>query len=456
MKRNTSSYLHRDERFKQLRSEDSESGLRLRTEDERLQHRREEWMIQQEREREHEKLKKKMILEYELRRAREKKLALSKRSKTKSRSPEIQDRNNASNTSKTFILFEKSKSSDDTSLFRGPEGTQISATELRKIKVDIHRVLPGKPTTTTDEVKRDIINPEDVMVKRRTGEGSKPIFEREEIKNVFTQITENTEHDTVLVLNIEKSENETVTCKKYVAPSNFLRNQTHSFQHTSSRYSSFASQEIQEMAGLNKNICHLLCQHYLPVQKEKGVLRERSCSRDRNKEYKKKDRQYEKLRTDNEKEKLSQEKTSRKRYSRSREQEQKSYKNENSYREYRETSRERSRDRRERERSGERKKTSSLSNNYNYNNNSNNYYNNNNYNNKKLYYCNINYIEQIPVPAYYGNFPPNPIMVRPWVPMQEQIPRFRYIGPLTSFPPRFIPPNTYRRPPLNPRFGPMY
>ena len=107
MKRNTSSYLHRDERFKQLRSEDSESGLRLRTEDERLQHRREEWMIQQEREREHEKLKKKMILEYELRRAREKKLALSKRSKTKSRSPEIQDRNNASNTSKTLTLSEK-------------------------------------------------------------------------------------------------------------------------------------------------------------------------------------------------------------------------------------------------------------------------------------------------------------------------------------------------------------
>nr|ABV58873.1 complementary sex determiner [Apis cerana] len=444
MKRNTSSYLHRDEKFKQLRSEDSESGLRLRTEDERLRHRREEWMIQQEREREHEKLKKKMILEYELRRAREKRLALSKRSKTKSRSPEIQDRNNASNTSKTFILFEKSKSSDDTSLFRGPEGTQISATELRKIKVDIHRVLPGKPTTTTDEVKRDIINPEDVMVKRRTGEGSKPIFEREEIKNVFTQTNEITKHRTVLVVNIERSENE-ITCKNHAVSSNSSRSRN--FEHTSSRYSSFASQKIEEMAGLNKNICHLMCQHYLPVQKEKaGVLRERSCSGDRNKEYKKKDRQYEKLRTDNEKEKLSQEKTSRKRYSRSREQEQKSYKNENSYREYRETSRERSRDRRERERSGERKKTSSLSNNYNYS---------NNYNSKKLYY-NINYIEQIPVPVYYGNFPPNPIMVRPWVPMQEQIPRFRYIGPLTSFPPRFIPPNMYRRLPLNPRFRPMY
>lgn len=66
-------------------------------------------------------------------------------------------------------MYYRSKSSDDTSLFRGPEGTQVSATELRKIKVDIHRVLPGKPTTTTDELKRDIINPEDVMLKRRTG-----------------------------------------------------------------------------------------------------------------------------------------------------------------------------------------------------------------------------------------------------------------------------------------------
>nr|ABW36160.1 complementary sex determiner [Apis dorsata] len=444
MKRNTSSYSHHDERFRQLRNEDSEIGLRSRTKEERLQHKREEWMIQQEREREYEKLKKKRILEYELRRAREKKL--SKRSETKSRSPENRDRNNASNTSKIFILSEKLESSDDTSLFRGPEGTQINTTELRKIKVDIHRVLPGKPTTTTDELKRDIINPEDVMLKRRTGEGSKPIFEREEIKNVLSKTNESTEHRTVLVVNIEGSENE-ITCKNHATSSNSLRSRSRSFQHTS-RYSSPASQEIQEITGLNKNICHLLCQHYLPLQKKNaGVSRERSCSRDRNREYKKKDRQYEKLY--NEKEKLLQEKTSRKRYSRSREREQKSHKNENSYREYRETSRERSRDRRERERSRERRSISSLSNNYNCNNN--NYKHYNHYN--KLYY-NINYIEQIPVPVYYRNFPSEPIIVRPWVSMQKQVPRFRYIGPLT--PSRFIPPNMYRpHPPLNPRFGPM-
>nr|ABV56215.1 complementary sex determiner [Apis mellifera] len=413
MKRNISNYSHHDEKFKQLRNEDNKIDLRSRTKEERLQHRREVWLIQQEREREHERLMKKMILEYELRRIREIEKLGSERSK--SRSPDSRDRSNTSNTSKTVILSDKLESSDDISLFRGPEGIQINATELQKIKLEIHRDLPGKSTTTTVEVKRDIINPEDVILIRRTGEGSKPIFEREEIKNVLTKINKIKEHDTVLVVNIEKSGNES---KKYATSSNSLRNRTHGFQHTSSRYS-----------------------------------RERSCSRDRNREYKEKDRRYEKLH--NEKEKLLEERTSRKRYSRSREREQNSYKNEREYRKYRETSKERSRDRRERERSKEPKIISSLSNNYNYS-NYNNY--NNNYNNYKKLYYNINYIEQIPVPVpvpiYCGNFPPRPM--GPWISMQEQIPRFRYIGPPTPFP-RFIPPNAYRfRPPLNPRFGPTH
>lgn len=42
-------------------------------------------------------------------------------------------------------------------------------------------------------------------------------------------------------------------------------------------------------------------------------------------------------------------------------------------------------------------------------------------------------------------------MVRPWVPMRGQVPGSRHIGPLTPFPPRFIPPDMYRlRPPPNP------
>ncbi|XP_061928985.1 female-specific protein transformer-like isoform X1 [Apis cerana] len=352
-----------------------------------------------------------MIFEYELQRKKE----LAKRNRTESRSLESQNRNNAStaNTSTALTLFEKLESSDGTSLFRGPEGTQVSATELRKIKVDIHRVLPGKPTTTTDELKRDIINPEDVMLKRRTGEGSKPIFEREEIKNVLTKTNEITEHRTVLAVNIEKSElyliileNETKTCKKYAISSNSLRSRSRSFQRTSSCHSRYEDSRHEDRNSYRND-------------------RERSCSRDRSREYKKKDRRYDQLH--NVEEKHLRERTSRRRYSRSREREQKSYKNEREYREYRETSRERSRDRRERERS------------------------------RKHRIIPSHYIEQIPVPVYYGNFPPRPIMVRPWVPMRGQVPGSRHIGPLTPFPPRFIPPDMYRlRPPPNPRFGPMY
>lgn len=73
------------------------------------------------------------------------------RSKTKSKSPESRDRSNTSNTCKTFILSDKLESSDDISLFRGPEGIQINATELQKVKVEIQRDLPGKSTTTTVE-----------------------------------------------------------------------------------------------------------------------------------------------------------------------------------------------------------------------------------------------------------------------------------------------------------------
>lgn len=40
--------------------------------------------------------------------------------------------------------------------------------ELRRIKVDIHRNIPVKGLVTT-ELQREILNPEDVIVKRREG-----------------------------------------------------------------------------------------------------------------------------------------------------------------------------------------------------------------------------------------------------------------------------------------------
>lgn len=40
--------------------------------------------------------------------------------------------------------------------------------ELRRIKVDIHRNISAKGPVTSD-LERDILNPEDVIVKRREG-----------------------------------------------------------------------------------------------------------------------------------------------------------------------------------------------------------------------------------------------------------------------------------------------
>lgn len=54
-------------------------------------------------------------------------------------------------------------------LFRGPStSSRPTETELRQIKVDIHRNLPGA-VDASGELQREIINPDDVKVKRREG-----------------------------------------------------------------------------------------------------------------------------------------------------------------------------------------------------------------------------------------------------------------------------------------------
>lgn len=52
-------------------------------------------------------------------------------------------------------------------MFRGPQNAQINSMELHRIKVDIHRNIPVKGPVA--ELQRDILNPEDVIVKRREG-----------------------------------------------------------------------------------------------------------------------------------------------------------------------------------------------------------------------------------------------------------------------------------------------
>lgn len=177
MKRNTLSHGSHDEKQTATRKDDRNSLPHSRSEKERRR-RRQEWLIQQEREKEHERLKRKMILEYELKRAREQGARNISgrsadrnhtRSKSRSRSLENQPRRDSKvTTSKPLVMSERlDTTSGKTPLFKGHEGPQISTSELRRIKVDIHRNIPvqGK----VNELQRDIINPEDVTIIRRRG-----------------------------------------------------------------------------------------------------------------------------------------------------------------------------------------------------------------------------------------------------------------------------------------------
>ncbi|XP_033321927.1 uncharacterized protein LOC117218033 [Megalopta genalis] len=419
MKRNTSRSVQQSEKYKSSRSEDHEV-TRSRSEEKML--RRREWRIQQDLQREHERLKQKKIYEYEMRRAREKGLPLPKppsfaHSRSKSKSPESQPRRTSSSSTNTPILSERLESTDGmASLFKGPEGTKISAVELRRIKVDIHRNIPGK--STGSELQRDIVNPEDVIVKRRAGEGLKPIFEREEIKGTVTNEKEIEEHRTVVSVNSETIDSKSKTFKKRSTSSSPIKTRSSSPRHTSSRLSRHEDSKHEDKRSYRND-------------------RERYYSRDEGKEYR--DSYREKERRHARSRNVDEERSRKGRdHSHSREREERRrdshHRDERSYREYRERSRERSRDRRDRDRDRSREQRVPIP----------------------------HYIEQIPVPICYGHFPPRPIMMAPLVPIRSQVPMGSsrhptMIGPLRPFPPRFIPPDVHRlRAPPNPRFGPMF
>ncbi|XP_024879340.1 uncharacterized protein LOC112459468 [Temnothorax curvispinosus] len=166
-----------NEESRSIRNEDhnSYSVLRSKTEDEKWRRRR-EWQRQQERERPYKILKQQKILEYERKRAQALKYAEGKfsrhsRSKSGSESPShLRYRGRPTSTaSKSDSLHEKldEPTSGTVPLFRGPQNAQINTMELRRIKVDIHRNIPIQGPVP--ELKRDILNPEDVIVKRREG-----------------------------------------------------------------------------------------------------------------------------------------------------------------------------------------------------------------------------------------------------------------------------------------------
>lgn len=67
-------------------------------------------------------------------------------------------------------------------IFRGPEGTLINLRELKKITVGIRRNLPRESSSASHAPLRYSFDPADFVLIRRPGEGSRPIFDREELK----------------------------------------------------------------------------------------------------------------------------------------------------------------------------------------------------------------------------------------------------------------------------------
>ncbi|KAL0126620.1 hypothetical protein PUN28_005169 [Cardiocondyla obscurior] len=172
------SNLQDDEASKSTSNADHNNAILHSINMEKKQRRRRVWQRQQEREKEHEKLKREKIEEYERKRALTLKYAHEKssrhsQSKSGSESPaHLQYRGrSASTTSKSSSLHEKldrPSTSGTVPQFTGPQNAEIDIAELRRIKVDIHRNIPAKEPVVT-ELQRDILNPDDVIIKRRAG-----------------------------------------------------------------------------------------------------------------------------------------------------------------------------------------------------------------------------------------------------------------------------------------------
>ncbi|KAK2581024.1 hypothetical protein KPH14_006073 [Odynerus spinipes] len=459
MKKNILGQGSHDERRTTSRKDDRSSLPHSRSEEERRR-RRQEWLMQQEREREHERLKRQKILEYELKRAREQgarhisgRSADHSRSKSKSRSRSLEDqhrRDTKATSSKPLVMSEKLETKcGATNLFKGPEGTKISTLELRRIKVDIHRNISveGK----INELQRDIVNPEDLTIIRRrgysslrttldhegtinfvrtlnvNGEGSKPIFEREEIKGTSTEVKEVEEHRTVIALDNGGSAKKTDTFKRRSPSSPSSRNRSRSPRPSTSRRS--RSRDSQSAS----------CKFDRHSSRKSDRRRSRGKSRESEKKYKERrssrdteslPREHKDHRRDTRSSRLDH-RDSRRRGNESRNE------HESRTMDHSADSRERKRGR---SRSGSRSRFR--------------------YRERQVIpsHC----IEQVPYPIYYG---PRPIMVGPVMPIRGQVPIARgrlphsMMGPMRPFPPRFIPSDIYGLrppPPPNYRFGSMF
>nr|BDE68830.1 transformer female isoform [Vollenhovia emeryi] len=446
----TTTFRGNEESSRSTRNEDhnSYSVLRSRTEEEK-QRRRREWQRQQERERQHEKLKQQKILEYERKRAQalkygEDKSSRHSRSKSSSgSSSHLQYRGrSASTASKSGSLHEKldGPSSGTVPLFRGPQNAQVNTMGLRRIKVDIYRNIPVKGPVT-ESLERDILNPEDVIVKRREGEGCKPIFDREDIKKATIKPNEVEERRTVVAIDKEPSAStiKSRTSRRRSLSQSPIRTRIYSSEYPSS-YQSRHRIDLKHQD--NKTDSY-------HIRKNEG-----RSSLEKHREYKEKYVEGDASKHDTNRSRSREVHNS---YSRS-------FLEEKSYRDrYRERSSERCYERRERDRDRERNRDRDRDRDRERDRDRDR--NKDRDRSRERREIAPHYIESpIPVPIYYGSFPPRPIVVSPMVPLgpRGQMPpmaRGRHpalMAPVRPFPPRF-PPDMYRlgHPPPNPRFGPF-
>ncbi|XP_020299176.1 U1 small nuclear ribonucleoprotein 70 kDa-like [Pseudomyrmex gracilis] len=176
------------------------STSRSRTE-EKLE-RRKEWRRQQELEQEHERLRRQKIEEWERKQAQE----LGKRSPSDSPPPRHTGRSGRS-PDQYLSTFKENLNKLSGPWFNGPKDQPINRKELRRIKVDIRRNIPVKGPIP--EIKRDILNPDDVVISRRNGEGCKPIFDKIEIKQGAIKDDEKKKHRTIITTRKIQLDSET-------------------------------------------------------------------------------------------------------------------------------------------------------------------------------------------------------------------------------------------------------
>lgn len=71
-------------------------------------------------------------------------------------------------------------------IFRGPWGTVLDRSDMKKITVDIKRHIPKEKRSSSPVIRR-IINSDAITVYRRSGEGARPLFSRAELAVAVNQ-----------------------------------------------------------------------------------------------------------------------------------------------------------------------------------------------------------------------------------------------------------------------------